>query len=475
MPLTPLATLSRATVGGALYVPESHVAEAARVAGALAKPNPEYMSWVRRNKRQGRAVGSPPPQTYTAAGPVWEGPWAGGWWLPRHAPIKVLDASAAMTMPAADALTLRVTPRPYQVEAVDALLWEGSGVVLAPCGAGKTTIGAAVMARLDTPALVLVHTLDLAAQWVERCRSQLGVEAGMVGGGEDQREARVVVATIQTLTTWRWSERWEFGSRFGLVILDEAHHAPARTFAEVMAALPARYRLGLTATPTRQDGLEDLLYWTCGPVVYRISQRDLEAGGYTLRPLVTWLPTGCRVDVPAEEWVALTQAIADDEARNALIVAQVAGRVQAGRTVLVLSDRVEHCATLARMLTEAGVQASELVGRMSKRARADVLDRLHRGELQAVTATSLADEGLDVSRLDVVVLATPSRNEGRVQQRVGRVLRPGEGKAQPEVVDLVDDFGAARACARKRHALYRRLGWKPGAIPAAGTVHGGVA
>lgn len=461
----PTVSVDRATLAGGIYVPPELVAQATTAASILSKPSPEYKAWLRRCKKAGRQVGSKPDEVYTTAGPVFGGPYDGWWWLPRHAPVQIRSATSAMALPEAEPVGLGITLRPYQQAAVDAVLWEQSGTIVAPCGAGKTSIGAALIARVNTPALVLVHTLDLAEQWRARCLEQLGVECGMVGDGVREADRRVVVATIQTLAKWTWAEVYEFGQRFGLVVLDEAHHAPARTFAQVMSAMPGRYRVGLTATPKRQDGLEDFLFWTCGRVVYTVRQLDLEVAGFTLTPRITWLPTGFRPEKSAEDWTGLMNELAGDEDRNALLVDEVCRRAEADRRILVLADRVEHCRVLADAVGSRGIDAAALTGKLSKKARAEVLDQFRAGAIRVAVATSLADEGLDVSGIDCVVLATPSRNEGRVQQRVGRALRPAPGKQQPEVVDLVDPFGAAIGCAKKRRGLYTRLGWAPPPLP----------
>jgi superfamily II DNA or RNA helicase len=465
----PTVSVARATVAGGLYVPAELAEQAARASRVLAKPNPEYTQWLKRCQRKGKQVGAAPPDQYVAAGLLFDGPWAGGWWMPRHAPVAVLELVDATVFPPAERLELQVALRPFQQAAIDAWLWEQSGTVIAPCGAGKTTIGAAAIAALRTPALVLVHTLDLVEQWRARCASQLGVEAGLIGDGQvDVDGRRVVVGTIQTLASWTWSERYELGQKFGLVILDEAHHAPARTFAEVMAALPGRYRLGLTATPKRQDGLDDILWWTCGRKVFEVRQRDLESQGYTMAPDITWVPTQFAPRSSADDWTALMDELAKDADRNALLVRGIVAQARAGRCVLVLADRVSHCEELAARVKGMGVPAKALTGRLTKKARGEVLRDVLTGALPVVTATSLADEGLDLAVLDCVVLAAPSRNEGRVQQRVGRVCRPWDGKLQPLVFDLVDPFGAAQGMARKRRKLYERLGWSPPPLPRAG-------
>jgi superfamily II DNA/RNA helicase len=220
--------------------------------------------------------------------------------------------------------------------------------------------------------------------------------------------------------------------------------------------------------------------------VYQIDQDQLEGAGAVVAPSIRFAPTGftpsltaaCRAcegtgrrgAVPVRcspcsgsgqveaDWVQIMGELVGDPSRNRRLLELVEDRVAAGRRVLVLSDRVEHCKRLA---AELGDIAEPLVGALSKKKRADVLARAQAGTLRVVTATSVADEGLDVPGLDCVILATPSKNVAKVQQRVGRVCRPAPGKAQPEVLDLVDDWGPAARMARARRALYAKLGWNP--------------
>lgn len=412
--------------------------------GALRLPNPEHAAWEHAARR-----GSARPEPSRWMVPVDE---VGGLVrMPRHAPVprrEVIDRTVA---PPAEALRLRVELRPYQDEAVFSWLFQGSGTVLAPCGAGKTTIGAAAIAAVGSPALILVHTHDLAAQWRERVRAQLGTEASDL-----ETPGRVTIATVQSLARWAGEARRALGERFGLVILDEAHHAPAATFAAVLGDLAGRYRLGLTATPTRRDGLQALIEWCCGPIVARIEQRDLERMGYTLTPTIEQRPTGWAATAP--EAVDRQAEIEASTTRNALILDAVGALAREGRRVLLLADRVAHVEALAGELVAAGLRAAALTSRSTKRRRAEVLAAMGAGDLDVLAATSLADEGLDVASLDAVVLAAPSGNPARVQQRIGRALRPAPGKTA-RILDFVDGDVWARSAAKKRRRLYHDLGW----------------
>jgi superfamily II DNA or RNA helicase len=345
--------------------------------------------------------------------------------------------------------------RHYQQRVLDSWVAAGrQGVAVAPCGAGKTMIGVAAIAATPTRALVLVHTLDLARQWVDRRALLEDADVGLVGGGKKSMGARVVVATMQTIAKLHWWERFDWLRDFGLVIVDEAHHTPCASLLGILSSAPGRYRLGLTATPTRQDGLEDWLTWAVGPTVGRITTSELEAEGATMRPVIKRVRTGwCPDDF--NDWHEVGNQIVDADDRNATISREAAQLIDGGRQVLVLTERVEH----ARRLAESIGDARAIVGDLADGERTAALDALRSGSLRCAVATQLADEGLDVPDLGAVVLAWPSRNLGAVQQRIGRACRPGAGKRPPVVVDLRDDYGVFKGYARSRDQLYEDLGW----------------
>ena len=181
--------------------------------------------------------------------------------------------------------------RDYQERAVAALDRATQGTVVLPCGGGKTRVGVGAVARLRTPALVLVHTLDLAEQWRAELRAVLGLEAGLVGGGVDT-PAEVTVGVIQTLVRWTPARLDAFLGGFGLLVLDEAHHVAASTFHAIVGRCPARYRLGLTATPQREDGLTALLELFLGRPLVVVSHEELVAAGVLALPEIDLVETG---------------------------------------------------------------------------------------------------------------------------------------------------------------------------------------
>lgn len=369
------------------------------------------------------------------------------------------------TCPTAPRLTLAkgIALRAHQAAALAAWSRQRQGVVVAPCGAGKTTLALAAATRVSTPVLVLVHTRDLEQQWLARASEQL---AGLTGTAlvadlatSDKLRAkgklpRITVALIQSLHARVDLETW--GQAFGLVVLDEAHHAPASTWGQVVGQMAARHRLAVTATPERADGGHPLLFAHFGPIVHTISVTDLEVARVVLQPVIRfyatrWAPT---TKDPRKEL-----ALAPE--RNERIVDLVSHQVvREQRTVLVLVERVEHVLELTERLQALGLPACGLTGKASDADRADALRRMERGELRVLVATKLADEALDLPVLDTVVLGAPCAQRGLTQQRVGRIIRKRKGKRQAVVWDLVDVHEPWKRAAMQRDALYVKLGWR---------------
>lgn len=347
--------------------------------------------------------------------------------------------------------------RDHQEPAVRALVDGVQGLVVAPCGAGKTEIGCAAIARVGRSALILVHTLDLATQWQERIKLRLGLDAGLFGGGK--KDVRpITVALIQTVARLRLPEVVALGQRFGTLIVDECHHVPARTMADTVNALACRWRWGLSATPEREDGLTFYLDWILGPVLHQIDQARLLACGHLVPAQIVIVKTGWTTELDASsQFTKVVEQLTEDPDRNRILVDLVAAELVAGGSVLVLSTRKAHCDEIARALTEQGFPVESLTSERGKKARKSALDRLRSGELRGCCATQLADEGLDVPRLTAVVLAAPGRSQRQTIQRLGRVMRPAPGKPTPQLYDLVDDVGLLQGQARARMRAYRQV------------------
>jgi len=353
-------------------------------------------------------------------------------------------------------LTFKGTLREYQENALRRVGGQSQGVLVAPCGAGKTALLGALIAKRRQPSLILCHTVDLARQLREDLERWLGVPVGLVGGGVWSPSGVVDVALLQSL---RDPERLgDLTGRYGLVAVDECHHVPAATFGEVVGAFPAVYRYGLSATPTRADGLTPLLHAVLGPTLARIGAEDLEDEGVRVRPALRWLRGFPVPGFDPEDWSRSVSRLARSEPRNRLIALAAAALLGEGRVLLILASRKEQADALAELIRAEGYGAEALHGSRTKADRERILADLKGGSLRCVVSVNLADEGLNVPVLDALLLAAPTKNPGLLEQRVGRILRALPGKAVPLVVDLVDGCGVLEYQARSRFfSVYRTL------------------
>lgn len=359
--------------------------------------------------------------------------------------------------------TFSVTLRDYQVEGINAFQRAKQGMIVLACGGGKTMLGAAIAhgARLST--LVLVHTTDLAAQWVDTFR-RLGFAPGdvsVLGGGERETPfAPITVGLVRSVLN-RLEEEPVWGAGFGLVIHDEMHHCPCAMAQEALRQLPAKYRLGLTATPYREDGLTDMMGWSFGSILLQKTLPELVAAGYLQPATLELVETNFEWawDGPKNyEMAALDKALATHPARNALIAARVDDEAAFGETVLVLVRTLEHAALLVEGIEALGTKAVALHGKRNKKDRAGIVAGLRDGTIRVAVATSLADEGLDLPRLGSIHLASPQRAKGATTQRLGRLMRLWEGK-KPRLHDYIDSkVPTLRNRANQRKKVYKESG-----------------
>jgi superfamily II DNA or RNA helicase len=339
-------------------------------------------------------------------------------------------------------LPFRGELRDFQEAAVAKMLRREFGTLCAPTGSGKTVMALYLISQRHQPALVVVHTKELAFQWIERVHTYLGIEEaaiGLIGAGRKQVGDRISVALVQSL----YKCAQEVAPRIGHLIVDECHRAPSRTFTEAVTAFDCRYMLGLTATPWRRDRLSKLIFWHLGDVHHQVAREDLEAKGHILSAEVIWRPTGFEPYFdPVNEYTKMLAELTSDDLRNRQIAADVSQVVQSGAAgiCLVLSDRKKHCQVIKSLLKyRHGIEAALLTGDLTSEQRKRVLDRIRSGAEQVVVATGqLIGEGFDCPDLATLFLATPIRFSGRVLQYLGRILRPAEGKKGATVYDYVD-------------------------------------
>ncbi len=350
--------------------------------------------------------------------------------------------------------------RPFQQKAVNDMLARDFGTLCSATGSGKTIMALYMVARRRQPALIVVHTKDLASQWVERIEAFLGIsshQVGFIGAGQKAVGEKITVALVQSL--YKCAE--EIAGRIGFLIVDECHRCPSRTFTEAVTGFDARYMLGLSATPWRRDKLSKLIFWHLGEVHHEVDKAHLVETGNVLAAEVIRRETDFKPFYnPVNEYSKMLSELTADTARNVLIASDIAQESSSSNGIcLVLSDRKAHCENLRALLKfRFQLDAELLTGDLSQGERQRVIERLNQKKTKVVIATGqLIGEGFDCQNLSTLFLATPVSFSGRVLQYLGRVLRPAPGKKKARVFDYIDiHVDVLTKAAMSRQRVYRQ-------------------
>ncbi|MBM7367500.1 DNA repair helicase XPB [Gordonia hydrophobica] len=345
--------------------------------------------------------------------------------------------------------------RDYQELAADSFWAGGSGVVVLPCGAGKTMVGAAAMAKAAATTLILVTNTVAGRQWKRELIARTSLTEDEIGeySGERKEIRPVTIATYQVMTRKSKGEYKNldlFDSRdWGLIIYDEVHLLPAPVF-RMTADLQSRRRLGLTATLVREDGREGDVFSLIGPKRYDAPWKDIEAQGWIA-------PAECievRVTMTDEE--RLQYAVAEAELKYKLcatahskvrVVRSILDRHQDSQT-LIIGAYIDQLEELGRELDAPVIQGST---RNAEREK--LFDAFRRGELQTLVVSKVANFSIDLPEASVAVQVSGTFGSRQEEaQRLGRLLRPKADGGQAHFYSVVsrDSLDADYAAHRQR-------------------------
>jgi superfamily II DNA or RNA helicase len=379
------------------------------------------------------------------------------------------------------------TPRQYQLDALNRWTEGGRrGVVVMPTGTGKTFTAFLCIEQLGRPTLVVTPKIDLMTQWARELEQSFGEPVGMVGGGEF--EYRPLTVTTYD-SAYIHLEKW--ANRYGLVIFDECHHLPGPSYAEAANAALAPFRLGLTATPERADGAEDLLPALVGPTLYRLDITDVageflapyearrvfveltpeEQERYTLcreqyrkfvadRGINMSGPDGFRRFLfeasKSPEGVAAARAFREQKR----IMQAPSGKFRLLERLLAqhASDRV--LIFTADNATVYHIARTYLVPAMTNQTkpkeRKNILERFHSGVYSVVVTCQVLNEGVDVPAANVGIVLSGTGSTTENVQRLGRILRK-HGDKQAVLYEVItrgtaEEFVSDR---RRQHRAFQ--------------------
>ncbi|MFI8631378.1 DNA repair helicase XPB [Microbacterium sp. NPDC077663] len=319
------------------------------------------------------------------------------------------------------------TLRPYQRKAVDIFSEGGSGVVVLPCGAGKTLVGAAAMADTKTTTLILVTNTVSARQWRDELLKRTSLTPEEIGeySGQVKEVKPVTIATYQILTAKRRGEYAHLALLdaldWGLIVYDEVHLLPAPVF-KLTADLQARRRLGLTATLVREDGREGDVFSLIGPKRFDAPWKEIEAQGF-ISPAVCY---EVRIDLPASDRLEYA-ASADDERYR--LAATAHAKIDVVRD-LVAKHEGEQILVIGQYLDQIDVLSEELgapkiTGSTPVDEREELFDAFRHARIPVLVVSKVANFSIDLPDASVAIQVSGSFGSRQEEaQRLGRLLRP---------------------------------------------------
>lgn len=316
-------------------------------------------------------------------------------------------------------------------------------LINAKVGWGKTFMALSVAAKLGYKTLIVVHTIPLMHQWAKEVEKVFGIKPGLIGGGKEDYSGPIVIGNVASLTR-RMDKLCKL---FGTVIMDEVHHAPSPTFSKVMDRSFARYKIGLSGTLERKDGLHVVLCDYFGKKIYKPAKEN------TVDPVIHAYNTGITFPY-GDIWALRVNALKDSEYYQDYVVSVIKKYEKLGHKILVVSDRTEFLKIISE---KAGTAL--LIGETEDRDEQFRL--LDSGEKNTISGSiSIFKEGISHNPLSCVILATPINNLPMLEQIIGRIQRLAEGKLSPVVVDLVFRGRTTERQFLNRVGFYMKEGFK---------------
>jgi superfamily II DNA or RNA helicase len=352
-------------------------------------------------------------------------------------------------------------PYDYQVIIVNQFIAaNANGLICVPCGRGKTFMAINIAARLGKKFLIVVDKEFLLQQWAGELKALMpGIRIGILQESKKQigPEYDCTIAMIQTLVQREFAET-DFRP-FGFTIYDECHHLGASNFSRALLKVQTKHMLGLSATPTRDDGLTKVFEWFLGKPVYW--EKTREADPHVIVKKVDFdceddAYTNVPTDFHGETILArlLTQVV-DCEERNCVIDALLADLVKdSKRRILVLSERKSHLERIEKGLPK-GTTFGYYIGGMKEEVREEGAKTA-----QVLLGTyAMASEAMNIKTLNTMIMASPRK---KIEQSTGRILRTrkDEREVEPLIVDIVDSHDVYQSQWGKRKAYYKRCAYK---------------
>lgn len=362
--------------------------------------------------------------------------------------------------------SLKREPRPYQQDAVDAILNAGGrGIIKSPTASGKTVMMAMLVGHLKCTAIIKVPRLVLMDQVRQELLDTLNIdesEIGTIGRGKFE-PSMITITTTQSLANllkkkedWRTLMGLHMKYGWGLLIEDEVHHGSTTTSFDTSMAIDAFYRVGFSATPLmREDGENVKIIGAFGEIVHEIAQEPLVASGWLIKPEIKFLPTKAIPTASGDKWQQVYEmGIVFNRDRNLRVIATANKLHGEGRSTLIFVDRIDHGNELLNLAESYAGHKMEFV-HGDHPDREDIIARFKAKELKTMISTEgIIGEGFDFRGLDAIIIADGGKSSIQTLQKVGRAMRPEDGKVDCKIYDFGD-----KGKYLTDHAMIRKTTW----------------
>ena len=326
---------------------------------------------------------------------------------------------------------------------------EGSAIINAWVSWGKTFTGLAIASKLGQKTLVIVHTVPLRNQWAREVEKVFGITAGIIGSGRFELDAPIVIGNTQSL----YRNIDKIKREFGTIILDEMHHVSSPTFSRLLDTNYCKNKIGLSGTIERKDGKHVVFRDYFGPKLYQPPKEN-----YMVPKIHVYKSEIRFMDGANIPWANRINDLSNNSDYRHTIAMLAAGYAAKGHKVLVVSDRVAFLKSCAELTGETSVCVT---GEVSHEDREKLVDEILYGDKTVLYGTqAIFSEGISVSSLSCLILATPVNNEPLLTQLIGRVIRKQEGKTSPVILDIHLVGKTAQRQASNRMGYYIKQGYE---------------
>jgi superfamily II DNA or RNA helicase len=357
----------------------------------------------------------------------------------------------------------------YQKKVVEKVLNKDMGIVIAPTGSGKTVIALNIIASIHKSTLIILNNRELLKQWKERIsqfleypktsKSKKDIYIGEFSGSKKRMNGNIDIALVKSLAN---IEETEVFDKYGLVIIDECHHAANATYRQVLKKIKAKKIYSITATLQRADGQDKIVNMYLGEVIAKVSNDDIEEYRNYQQILVPKFTTFSMLE-DTDNFISILEELVNNQKRNLQIANDVIKEFKSNRNCIILSERIQHLDSLYEYLKEVDEHVYVISGETKNKDKIDIIDYLKNttNTFILIASSKLLGEGFDMPSLETMFMATPFAWKGRTSQYSGRLHRSSEGKTVVKVYDYVDqNIEMLSNMYRKRLVVYKKEGYE---------------